>query len=162
MWHPSWKNPTRVIHPMSATSLVFPSLLSLTSTLLLTIYSHVLIAVRHVESINKFHINQHQQTISRPGWRKFQLKWYILISATSLVFSSLLSLLSIVMLTTKPHDQKLGKWGIKEKDFWWTSKSSSLVVSGWGRVVLNQNFKIDCWLPFTISELAQRLSLRGP
>ena len=50
----------------------------------------------------------------------------------------------------------------QEKDFWWTSKSSSPFVSGWGRVKLNQNCKIDCWLPFTISELAPRLSLRGP
>ena len=64
---------------MSATSLVFLSLFPLPSTLLSTTNSHV-------ESINVFHVNQYQQTISRPGWRKFRLMWYILMSATSLVF----------------------------------------------------------------------------
>ena len=34
------------------------------------------------------------------------------MSDTSLVFSSLLSLPSTVPSTTKPHEQKLGKWGI--------------------------------------------------
>ena len=62
----------------------------------------------HVESMENFHVNHNHYSISYPRWRKFQLRWYILISATFLVFS-LLSLLSIVMLTTKPHDQKLGK-----------------------------------------------------
>ena len=49
--------------------------------------------------------------------KKIPFKVIILISATSLVFSSLLSLLSRVMTTTKPDDQKVGKWGIYEKDF---------------------------------------------
>ena len=39
---------------MSATSLVFPSLLSSTSTVLSTTNSHLLNVVRHVEGMNKF------------------------------------------------------------------------------------------------------------
>ena len=44
---------------MSATFLVFPSLLS---TMPLTTNSYWLHVVRHVEGINKFHVNHHQQT----------------------------------------------------------------------------------------------------
>ena len=68
-----------------------------------------------------FHVNHHHHCISHPSWRNFQLKWYIIVSATSLVFSSLLFLPSTVPSTTKPNEQKVGKWGIQEKEFHWTS-----------------------------------------
>ena len=64
-----------------------------------------------------FHVNHHHHCISHPSWRNFQLKWYIIVSATSLVFSSLLFLPSTVPSTTKPNEQKVGKWGIQEMDF---------------------------------------------
>ena len=64
-----------------------------------------------------FHVNHHHHCISHPSWRNFQLKWYIIMSATSLVFSSLLFLPSTVPSTTKPNEQKVGKWGIQEMDF---------------------------------------------
>ena len=47
---------------ISATSLVFSSLLSLPSTVPSPTNSHVLYEVRYVEGINKFHVNHHQQT----------------------------------------------------------------------------------------------------
>ena len=75
-------------------------------------------------------------------WIKFQLKWYLLMSGTSLVFSSLLFLPSTVPLTTLPHQQKVGKLGIQEKDFRWTSKRSRTVVCGRGRVEKSQICKI--------------------
>ena len=53
--------------------------------------------------VKNFHINQHQQTISRPGWGQFQLMWYIVMSVTSLVFSSRFSSLSTVSSTTNSH-----------------------------------------------------------
>ena len=75
-------------------------------------------------------------------WIKFQLKWYLLMSGTSLVFSSLLFLSSTVPSTTLPHQQKVGKLGIQEKDFRWTSKRSRTVVCGRGRVEKSQICKI--------------------
>ena len=86
-----------------ATSLVFSSLLSLPSTVPSNTNPHVLNVVRHVESKNNFHVNHHHHSISRPSWRKFQLMWYILMSGTSLVFSFLLSLPSMVSSTAKSH-----------------------------------------------------------
>ena len=109
-----------------------------------------------------FHVNHHHHCISHPSWRNFQLKWYILMSATSQAFSSLLFLPSTVPSTTKPYEQKVGKWGIQEKGFYWTPKISSLVVCGLGTVEKNQICKTRCWLPLTISELARRPSVRGP
>ena len=109
-----------------------------------------------------FHVNHHHHCISHPSWRNFQLKWYIIVSATSLVFSSLLFSPSTVPSTTKPNEQKVGKWVIQEMDFYWTPKISSLVVCGLGTVEKNQICKTHCWLPLTISELALRPSVRGP
>ena len=57
---------------MSATFLVFPSLLS---TMPLTTNSYWLNVVRHVEGINKFHVNHHHHSISHSSWRKFQLMY---------------------------------------------------------------------------------------
>ena len=122
---------------ISATSLVFSSLLSLPSTVPSPTNWQVLYVFRHVEWINKFHVNHHQETVQRPLWRKFLLMWCILMSATSLVFSSRLSLPSTVSLTTNQFEQKVVKWGVKEKDFEWTSKCSTLVVCGLGRVEKN-------------------------
>ena len=84
------------------------------------------------------------------------------MSATFLVFSSLLFLPSTVPSTTKPNEQKVGKWGIKEKGFYWTPKISSLVVCGLGTVEKNQICKTRRWLPLTILELAiKALSARS-
>ena len=77
-----------------------------------------------------FHVDHLQHSISHPSWRKFQLKWYIMMSATSLVFYSMLSLPSTLPSTTKPHEQKVGKWGIIEKDFQRASQCSMPVVVG--------------------------------
>ena len=86
-----------------ATSLDFPSLLSMPSTVTLATNSHLLNVVRYIEGINNFHVNHHRQTISRSSWRKSQLMWYIPFSATSLVFSSGFPLPSMVSLTTNSH-----------------------------------------------------------
>ena len=51
----------------------------------------------------KIDVNQHHHSISHPRWGKTQLRWYILILETSLVFSSRLSLPSTVSLTTNFH-----------------------------------------------------------
>ena len=91
---------------MSGTFLVFSFLLSLPSTVSSTAKSHVLNVVR---DIGHFQLNHPYHSISDPSKRKFQLMWYILMSGTSLVFSSLLSLPSTVPSTTKQHDQMLGK-----------------------------------------------------
>ena len=103
--HPSWKKflPKWYIL-VSATSLVFSSLLPLSSTVPSNTNAHALNVVRQVESKNNFHVDHHHHSISRPIWRKFQLMWYILMSSTSLVFSFLLSLPSTVSSTTaKSH-----------------------------------------------------------
>jgi len=120
---PSWKNFNWYIL-MSGTSLVYSILLSLPSTVSSTAKSHVFNVVRdigHIKSIKTFQNSHPYHCISHPCKRKFQLMWYILMSGISLVFSSLLSLPSTVPSTTKPHEQKLGKWGIHEKDFQRTS-----------------------------------------
>ena len=46
---------------------------------------------------------QSQQHITSYVVERFQLKWYLLMSATSLVFSSMLSLPSTVLSTTNSH-----------------------------------------------------------
>ena len=56
--------------------------------------------VSHIEGINIFHVNHHQQTVQRPLWRKFLLMWCILMSATSLVISSRFYSPSTVSSTT--------------------------------------------------------------
>ena len=163
IWYPSWRKFNRSdTFYLSATSLVFSSRLSLPSRVSLTINTRDFNVIRHVVSIKNIHVNHHHHCISHPSWRNFQLKWYIIVSATSLVFSSLLFLPSTVPSTTKPNEQKVGKWGIQEKDFDWTPKISSLVVCGLGTVEKNQICKTHRWLPLTISELAGRPSVRGP
>ena len=52
---------------MSAISLVFSSKLSLPSMVSSSTNSHVLNMVRHVESINNSHVNQHSHSISHPS-----------------------------------------------------------------------------------------------
>ena len=103
---------------MSVTSLVFSSLLSLPTTVPLTTNSHVLNVVRHDRNINNSHADHYHHSTSDPSWRKFQPKWDILMSATSLVFSSLLSLPTTVPLTTNSQDENInnshvGKCGIQ-------------------------------------------------
>ena len=130
---------------MSPTSMVSSILLSLPSTVSSTTNLHILNVVGDVESMNNFHINHHHYGKSR--FRKFQLMWYILMSApflvfpsnlatayhifakkiqmmwcilmsaTFLVFPSLLSMQFPVPSTIKPPEQKLGKWGIQERTF---------------------------------------------
>ena len=89
---------------MSATSLVFSSKLSLPSMVLSTTNSHVLSLVRHVESVNNFHVTHHNHSISHPSWRKFQMMWYILTLCQRPPLSmSLFSLPTAVPSTTNPH-----------------------------------------------------------
>ena len=71
---------------MSPTSMVSSILLSLPSTVSSTTNLHILNVVGDVESMNNFHINHHHYSKSR--FRKFQLMWYILMSAPFLVFPS--------------------------------------------------------------------------
>ena len=52
---------------MSATYLVFSSRFSLPSTLLLTTNSNLLYVVKHVESIENSHVNDHNHSISNPS-----------------------------------------------------------------------------------------------
>ena len=89
---------------MSATSLVFSSKLSLPSMVLSTTNSHVLSLVRHVESVNNFHVNHHNHSISHPSWRKFQMMWYILTLCQRPPMSmSMFSLPTTVPSTTNPN-----------------------------------------------------------
>ena len=120
---PSWKNFNWYIL-MSGTSLVYSILLSLPSTVSSTAKSHVLNVVRdigHVKSTKKTFKIATLTTAYHNLVKKFPLMWYILMLGISLVFSSLLSFPSTVQSTMKPHEQKLGKWGIHEKDFQRTS-----------------------------------------
>ena len=59
--------------------------------------------VRVVERIKNFQVNQHYYSVSYPSWRKFQPKWYILMSTTSLGFSSNLFMPSTVSSTNNSH-----------------------------------------------------------
>ena len=89
---------------MSATSLVFSSKLSLPSMVLSTTNSHVLSLVRHVESVNNFHVNHHNHSISHPSWRKFQMMWYILtLCQRPPVSMSMFSLPTTVPSTANPN-----------------------------------------------------------
>ena len=110
---------------MSAISLVFSSKLSLPSMVSSSTNSHVLSVVRHVESVNNFHVNHHNHSISHHILVEENFNWS---DTNSLVLFSLLFLPFTVLSTTKQHEQKLGKWGIHKNDFQWTSCCSSLVV----------------------------------
>ena len=98
---------------MSAPFLVFPSNLAMPISVSSTTNSHILNLVRHLESINSS-INQsiNIATAYHIFAKKIQMMWCILMSATFLVFPSLLSLQFPVPSTIKPSEQKLGKWGI--------------------------------------------------
>ena len=136
--------------------------LSLPSTVSSTLNTHDLKVVPHVWNTKKSYLNHPHHSISHPSWRTFQLKWYIIMSATSLVIFSLLSLQSTVPSTTKPPEHRLGNWGIRKMDFQRTFKCFSLVLSGLVGVEKNQICENRRWLPSAISELAVRLSLRDP
>ena len=136
--------------------------LSLPSTVSSTLNTHDLKVVPHVWNTKKSYVNHPHHSISHPSWRTFQLKWYIIMSATSLVIFSLLSLQSTVPSTTKPPEHRLGNWGIRKMDFQRTFKCFSLVLSGLVGVEKNQICENRRWLPSAISELAVRLSLRDP
>ena len=88
---------------MSVSSLVFSKLSSL-CTVWSTSNSHVLNVVRMSKTKNSL-VNQHHHITSTPI-KKCQLMWYILMSASSLFFSSKLSSPCTVSSTTKPHEQK--------------------------------------------------------
>ena len=79
------------------------SMFSLPTTVPSTTNPYVPHVARHVENINNSHLNHHHNSISSLNWRKFLPKWYILLSATSLVISSRLFLPSTVSLTTISH-----------------------------------------------------------
>ena len=111
---------------MSATSLVFSSRFSLLSTVSSTTNSYVLNVVRHVEIMKNSHVNHHHHSTSHPCKRKFQLKWYILMSVNSLVFSSLLFLLFTVPPTTKTIWAKIRQVGYPWK---WLSMNIIVIQS---------------------------------
>ena len=90
---------------MSVSSLVFSSKLSSLCMVWSTSNSHVLNVVRMSKTNKKSLVNQHHHITSTPI-KKCQLMWYILMSASSLVFSSKLSSPCTVSSTTKPHEQK--------------------------------------------------------
>ena len=74
------------MHSPSALLITSPS--SLKNILIEVIHHDVtnLYGLLHlIESVNNFHVNHHNYSISHPRWRKFQLMWYILMSATSFV-----------------------------------------------------------------------------
>ena len=123
----SWKNSNQSnTSYLSLTFLVSFSMSSLPPTVSSTTSSHVLNVVKHVEGIKNNHINHHYHSLSYPSWKNSNWSdWYILMPATFLVFFSSLSLPSTLSSTTKPQEQKVGKWGIQEKDFQWRTKCSS-------------------------------------
>ena len=94
---------------MSAPFLVFPSNLAMPISVSSTTNSHILNLVRHLESINS---STNIATAYHIYAKKIQMMWCILMSATFLVFPSLLSLQFPVPSTIKSPEQKLGKWGI--------------------------------------------------
>ena len=52
----------------------------------------------------KIDVNIHHHSLAHPCQRKFQLKWYILMSATPLIFFSLLFLPSTMSSTINSHE----------------------------------------------------------
>ena len=59
--------------------------MSLPSTVSSTTNTTDLNVVAHVESIRNVNVNHHHHSKSHPSWKRFQPKWYILMSASSLV-----------------------------------------------------------------------------
>ena len=84
---------------MLPTSMISSFWLSLPSTVSSTTNTYDLNIVRLVERIKNFQVNQHYYSVSHPSWRKLQPMWYILMSMTSLGFSSNLFMPSTVSST---------------------------------------------------------------
>ena len=103
--HPSWRKFQMMWYILTLCQRppLSMSLFSLPTAVPSTTNPHILYVARHVENINNSHLNHHHHSISRPNWRKFLPKWYILMSATSLVISSRLFLPSTVLSTTNSH-----------------------------------------------------------
>ena len=91
---------------MSATSLVFSSMLSLPFTVSSTTNSHIFNVLRHVARRRKKMTTETTRAYHMLVGKKFQSKCYILISATLLVLSFLLSLPSAVPSTTNSNEKK--------------------------------------------------------
>ena len=103
---------------MLPTSMISSFWLSLPSTVSSTTNTYDLNIVRLVERITIFQVNQHYYSVSHPSWRKFQPKWYILMSTTSLDFSSNLFMPSTVLLTNQMGETNqvcLGLSGLRRK-----------------------------------------------
>ena len=96
----SWKIPIEVIHPYVSDLRGLPLLVVLAVHIVVNHQLTLTNVVSHIEGINIFHVNHHQQTVQRPLRRKFLLMWCILMSATSLVFSSRFYSPSTVSSTT--------------------------------------------------------------
>ena len=111
---------------MSPTSIVSSILLTLPSTVSSTTNSYVLNVVRYVESINNFYINHHHYGKSR--FRKFQLMWYILMSATSLIFFSLLTLLTTVPSTANSDILNVVRYVESIKNFHATTTTTAYQI----------------------------------
>ena len=98
---PSLKNiPTEVMHNVS-------DLHGILLLVLLAVHSVVDLKLTWPKCFYKcwkykedFDVNHRDHSILYQRWKKFQLKWYIQMLAASLVFSSLLSLASIVSSTS--------------------------------------------------------------
>ena len=76
--------------------------------------------VRHIESIKTL-----LSTTITTAYHILVNENFNWCDTSYMVFSLLLSLPSTVPSTTKQYEQKVGKWGIQEKDFQWRTKCSS-------------------------------------
>ena len=71
----------------------------------------------------KIDVNIHHHTLAHPCQRKFQLKWYILMSATPLIFFSLLFLPSTMSSTINSHELNVFRHAESVKTFMSTNVS---------------------------------------
>ena len=105
IFHPSWRKfKTEVTHPN--VSDLHPNISDLPGLLLQvflavpSVVDHQLSCTKCCQNVRKKLRSTSITAASHPRWRKTQLKWYILISEISLVFSSRLFLPSTVPSTT--------------------------------------------------------------
>ena len=98
-------------------------------------------------------------SISHPSWKKFLQKWYILMLATSLVFSSLLPLPSTVLSTTNSHVLNMVRQVESIKNFHVNQYHHSISGSIWKKFnwcdTSSLVFSILLSLPSTVSSTAK-------
>ena len=97
---------------LSATSLVFSSMLFLPPTVSSTTSSHVLNVVGHVESIKNVHINHHHHSLSHPSWKNSNWSDWLHPNASDLPGLLLLVVLAVHSVvdheTTWPKSRQVG------------------------------------------------------